>query len=257
MNLVDEGELLEHAFLLQYEVGLLAREGALKLLAGQQLLLDLLPSLLADLLVCCVGVVRIDEDLLAVVILEGTVELLVEMLPGKGLGTLAITSTVTGGDEIGHAARFHEGVVLDSIEEHLAELGHLTKAHSKEGSLGIATEVESIDETGTEGDDVLERAAHFGTGHVANVLDAEGWRVVKNLPSQLVCRRAKVGRQGRLAHLTEGHLGGNVGAHEDTALEVISHGLLDGAADENRILGVGAEVCTYLIDCESKRAKNK
>lgn len=248
MDLVDQWELLEHALLLQYEVGLLAREGALKLLAGQQLLLDLLPSLLADLLVRCVGVVGVDEDLLAVVILESTIELLVEMLPGKGLGTLAIASAVAGGDEIGHAARFHESVVLYSIEEHLAELGHLAQTDAKEGGLGIATEVEPVDKTGTESDDVLERAANFGTGHVADVLDTERRRVVKDLTSQLVGRRTKVGGQGGLAHLTEGHLGSNVGAHEDTALEVISHGLLDGAADEDRILGVGAEVCT-LFGC--------
>ena len=247
MNLVDEGELFEHALLLQHEVGLLAREGALQLLAGQQLLLNLLPSLLAGLLVRWVGMMRINQNLLPVVILEGTVQLLIEMLPGKGLGTLAIASTVAGGDEIGHTARFHKGVVLDTVKEHLAELGHLPKAHSKEGGLGIAAEVEPIDETSTESNDVLERTAHFGTGHVANVLDAEGRRMVKDLTSQLVGRWAKVGCQGRLAHLTEGHLGRNVGAHEDAALEVISHGLLDGAADEDGILGVGAEVCALFV----------
>ena len=254
MDLVDQGELLEYALLLQHEVGLLARQGALQLLAGEQLLLDSLPSLFAGLLVHRVGVVRIDEDFLPVVIVERAVQLFVEMLARKGLGALAIAPTVARGNEIGHTTALHEGVVLDTVEEHLAELGHLAQTDAEEGGFGVAPEVESIDEPGTEGDDVLERAANLGAGHVADVLDAEGRGVVEDEAGQLVGGRAKVAGEGRFAHLAERHLRRDVGPHQDAALKVVAHGLLDGAADEDGILGVGAEVC--MLQVKNGRKKN-
>mmetsp|Transcript_4155 Transcript_4155/g.11909 ORF Transcript_4155/g.11909 Transcript_4155/m.11909 type:complete len:439 (+) Transcript_4155:427-1743(+) len=213
VNDLDEREIVCHVLGCDEFVGILGRDGSLELLTVQKIRLDLVPERATVLVVSC----RIGS--LA--------------LTSKGLGAFAVAASVARSDEIGHAAGFGKGVVPNPIKEHVAELGHFSETHPEEGSLGVSTEAYAVDKAGTESNNVLESTADFGSCDIRDVLNPEVGRGVEELPGHFVCGRPKVAGKGRLTHLALGNFRSDVGAHENTAGEIISHGFGDSSRDEN------------------------
>ena len=153
----EEGELVLEPLHLEDVVHLLGGEGALQLLAAEELRLD--------------GVERLG--------LVGRRE---------SLRALAVAPTVAHRDEIGHAARLEEGLVLDTAVgvEHLAELDHLVEANADDRGLGVAAMAETVAEARTDGDNVLERATQLHTDGVLDSTHLERGVVVGQLEESAV-----------------------------------------------------------------------
>jgi len=230
VNDLDEGEIVHDVLGRDELVGVSCRDGTLKLLAVEEIGLDLVPE--------------------ASAVLVGVLGVLLWRLasPGKGLRALAVASAVARGDEVGHPAGFRKGVVSDTVKEHVAKLGHLPETHSQKSGLGVSTEANSVHKAGPQCDNVLESSANLGSGNVGNVLDSEVGRTVEKLSRHLVGGRTKIGGKGRLAHLSLGDLGGNVGAHENSAREIVSHGFGNTPGDEDGGSCFFAKVCG--LQCE-------
>ena len=209
VNNLDEWKVVDDIPRRNELIGVFGGNGPLEFLAVEKIGLDLVPQARA---------------LLGVDVIAG---------PGKGLGALAVPTTVTGRNEVGHATGFRKGIVPDPVKEHVAKLGHLSEAHPQQGGLGVPPEADPVDESRPQGNHVLEGPADLGTGHVRNVLDPKVRRAVKELPGHLVGGGTKVGGKGGLAHLSLGDLRGHVSAHEDAAGKVVSHGFGNAPGDED------------------------
>jgi hypothetical protein len=77
---------------------------------------------------------------------------------GELLGTLPVSATVARRDQVGDTGRLvGEGVGLGSLEKFETEASHFLQADSEDGGLGVSTEAKTIDESGSERNDVLQR----------------------------------------------------------------------------------------------------
>jgi hypothetical protein len=122
---------------------------------------------------------------------------LLDLLPrlarlGKDLGALLVPPAVTRGDQIGHSSRLRETaktaltiishcaslfnalsascdsrLLLGPGEELDGKLGHLLQSHPHDRSLGVASQLQAIDEPSGESDNVLQRT---GEGDTRDVL---------------------------------------------------------------------------------------
>lgn len=117
---------------------------------------------------------------------------------------------------------------------------HLQETRSDDGRLGVAAHVESVDESGGEGDDVLEGARERDAGDVGDAVDAEHLGREDGLPEGAVLGRRAPDR--RLAELFVGDLEGDVGAAESRAREA------ELALDDGR---VGVDVVRLEVDFDT------
>jgi hypothetical protein len=137
-------------------------------------------------------------------------------LPGstgsdKVLGTLCVSSTSAGGDQVCHTgALLGKGGSLRSREKFGGELGHFLQTDSDDGGLGVASQLHAVDETGSQCDDVLERTSKRDTADVFDRVNLELLRVEDRVPQQRVvmCRAT----DGGLTELLSGDFKRDVGA---------------------------------------------
>ena len=113
-----------------------------------------------------------------------------------------VPSPRTARDHIRHARAFlRERRRPRAVgEEHLPELNHLEQADAHDGRLGVVAPAHAGHETGSEGDDVFERAPERDAGDVGDHADVEVWPVEEELEGGLV-QGWEVCRLGREADL--------------------------------------------------------
>jgi len=257
-NLVDglhEGKFIQHAATGQHVVHFLGGQGTLQLLSVEQVAFNLGPLLFAkglgvgrnDAAFCGAAIAFVRRSNLLFVVLQSFF--------GKRLGASSVATTVAGGDEIGHAAALRERLILD-LPKDAAKLGHLQETHPEEGGFGVAAEADTVYESGSQSNDILECPAHFSAGDVRHVVHAKAVRI-KHLAGVFVRRGAKVARQGAFAVLTQGDFVGHVGSHEHSALEIRAHLVRNLFGDENGGLGGAVKVCAYVSMEEAVQAQGK
>lgn len=192
--------------------------------------------------------VLLGEDVVHVLSGRGSLKLLsvqhlllelVKRLSGcdVGLGHLTVTATGAGGNQIGNTARFEEGLIFDIGVKHLGELAHFVESNADDSSLGVIAELESIDQSTANGDNVLEGTAQFDTDDIRDNVDSEGWGV-EDIAEELAVSPVSVS-DGGLAELLLGNLVGNVGTAENTGGD--SEGFLDHVGDETETIGVDVD----------------
>ena len=87
-------------------------------------------------------------------------------------GAVAGEGAGAGEDEIAEAGETGESLAVAAAGD--GEAGDLGDAAGDDGGAGVVAEVEALNDSGGEGDDVLERAAELDAGDVVVGVDAEG-----------------------------------------------------------------------------------
>lgn len=124
---------------------------------------------------------------------------------GKLLSALPVSASVARRDQVGDTGRLvRECIGLGALEELEAESSHLLETDSEDGGLRVAAEAETVDESSSERDDVLQGARERDTGDIVDGRDVEDGGSVENGGPELgVDSRWRT--NGRLAELALGN----------------------------------------------------
>lgn len=223
--------------------------------------------------------VLLGQDVVHVVCGRGTLQLLsvqhvllqlIEGLAGDdvSLSNLAVTTTGAGGNQVSNTARLKESLILDILVEHLGELAHLMQTDTDDGSLGVVTELESINQSSTDSNNVLQGTAEFNANNVFHNVDSERGGM-EDVPEEFTISSVPVTNCG-LAELLLCDFACNVGSAKDG--QANSEGILDHVCDESESilidvntldqgdgLGVGADIALELLAdaCDELVRNNK
>lgn len=115
-------------------------------------------------------------------------------------GALEVSATTARGNQIRHAGRLlgERPRVHRLTKEFLSKVNHLQQTHAHDGGLGVVTPAATVDEAGSQRNNVLQGAAQRDTGDVGDHADVEVGAVEEVLEDLVVQGRVLGGYGGEL-----------------------------------------------------------